>query len=109
MRKAPLLVVSIAAVCTGVVAGIAAAQSMPPLSQDEIMALARTPAVNAALVACSDDRWRLCPTVMPGGGRIALCLAQNANQLSSACHSAMIEARKSIAAARGADLPQSAK
>lgn len=89
--------------------GCAAAQSMPPLTDGEMAALARNPAINAAAVACSDDRWRLCPAVMPGGGRIVRCLVASSDNLSSVCRSAMIEARKSIAAARGADLPQSAK
>ena len=42
-------------------------------------------------------------------GRIVRCLVANADSLSSVCRSAMIEARKTIAAARGADLPPSAK
>jgi hypothetical protein len=108
MRKAHLGV-SIAVLYLAANTGIAVAQSMPQLSQDEILALARNPAVSAAMVACSDDRWRLCPAVMPGGGRIARCLVESADHLSSACRSAMFEARKSIAAARGADLPQSVK
>jgi hypothetical protein len=83
--------------------------AQPPLTQAEIDALAENPAINAAIVACSDDRWRVCGGVFPGGGRIARCLAANAESLSPACRSAMIAARDTIAASRGVPYPVPAK
>lgn len=76
------------------------AQSSPPLTEADISALAHNPAVKAAASACSDDRWRLCPAVMPGGGRIVRCLAANPDALSPGCRAAILKARDQVAATR---------
>jgi len=38
---------------------------------------------------CEADYHRLCPTVVPGGGRILRCLLDNDKDLSSACRAAL--------------------
>ncbi|MFA6265542.1 MAG: hypothetical protein WC670_07500 [Pseudolabrys sp.] len=43
--------------------------------------------------ACGDDVRRLCPGVMPGGGRIQKCFAEKQDQVSPGCKSAMQDAR----------------
>jgi hypothetical protein len=43
--------------------------------------------------ACADDVQRLCPGVMPGGGRIQKCFVEKYAEVSAACRSAMEEAR----------------
>lgn len=45
-------------------------------------ALAQTAAERAA---CQDDFKKLCPGVMPGGGRPLACLAKQKEKLSPAC------------------------
>lgn len=37
--------------------------------------------------ACTTDAFRLCSSAIPDASRVALCLAQNKRQLSSACAS----------------------
>jgi hypothetical protein len=100
MILATVLAAPLAAATTNVVF----AQSVPPpkLTQAEIQALAHSPAVQAAMAACSDDRWRLCGGVLPGGGRILRCLAANSAQVSPACRSAIDNAAATVAAARNA-------
>jgi hypothetical protein len=80
------------------------AQSAPPpnLTQAEIEAIIHNPAVHAAVSACSDDRFRLCGGVFPGGGRVLRCLAANAEKVSPGCRSAIDSAAQSVAAARDA-------
>jgi Cysteine rich repeat len=39
----------------------------------------------AAMQACRTDARQLCANVQPGGGRIAVCLRENASKLSSPC------------------------
>jgi len=41
--------------------------------------------VNAMANACRSDYRALCPTVQPGGGKVAECLQQHAAELSSQC------------------------
>ncbi|MFA5949438.1 MAG: hypothetical protein WC807_04075 [Hyphomicrobium sp.] len=104
LAAAPLL----GATClVGAATAQAPQREQPTLSQAEIAALAQNPAVNAAIYACSADRWRLCGGVLPGGGRIVRCLAEKAADLTPQCNSALTEARNAIAAANSAppDLP----
>ncbi|MFA5898189.1 MAG: hypothetical protein WC829_03640 [Hyphomicrobium sp.] len=86
--------------CIVATSSLAAAQQ--PVSHAQIEALAHNPAVVAAMSACSDDRWRLCAGVMPGGGRIVRCLAAKPNALSPHCRSAMLEAQATITATEAA-------
>ncbi|HWK96180.1 MAG TPA: hypothetical protein VNR39_12235 [Pseudolabrys sp.] len=43
--------------------------------------------------ACAADVRRVCPGVMPGGGRIQKCFVEKYDQVSPACKSALDEAR----------------
>jgi hypothetical protein len=43
---------------------------------------------------CEADYRRLCPTVVPGGGRILRCLLDNDSDLSSACRAALPQLSK---------------
>jgi hypothetical protein len=99
----------LAAACAIAMSSVAIAQAPLPLTKSEFEALAQSPAVNTAVVACDGDRWRLCPTVFPGGGRIVRCLAAHAESLSPQCRSAMLQARDTIFAARGGPPPWPAK
>jgi hypothetical protein len=47
----------------------------------------------AIIRICAIDRNTLCGGMSPGGGRILMCLAQNASQLSPRCKSALAMAR----------------
>ena len=51
------------------------------------------PALRAARQACVSDAMRLCPGVIPGGGRIILCRASQADQISEGCRTAIRAAR----------------
>ncbi len=42
--------------------------------------------------ACQQDYERLCPGVMPGGGRIAACFKDKRDQLSDGCRAALQQA-----------------
>lgn len=43
---------------------------------------------------CAADYHRLCPTVVPGGGRILRCLLDNDKDLSSKCRVALQQVNK---------------
>jgi hypothetical protein len=58
---------------------------MPMLAPGEAMFVMR---------ACRMDRYRLCGDVPPGGGRILMCLAENAANVSPGCASALAAARR---------------
>jgi len=50
--------------------------------------LGTTPTARAAepsFVYCKEDIGRLCPGVLPGGGRIIRCLKQHENEVSVGC------------------------
>jgi Cysteine rich repeat len=44
-------------------------------------------AVEPMYIACSDDYYRYCPTVQPGGGRIVACLSNK--KITNACRLSM--------------------
>lgn len=61
---------------------IAAATALPALAQD-----------SAALrKACQADFVKLCPGVMPGGGRVAACFKEKRDQLSDGCRAVLQQA-----------------
>jgi Cysteine rich repeat len=44
--------------------------------------------------ACEADAKKLCPDVVPGGGRIMQCLKQHKDEVSEACKQAVMKARQ---------------
>lgn len=61
---------------------LAALTALPALAQD-----------SAALrKACQGDFVKLCPGVMPGGGRVAACFKDKREQLSDGCRAALQQA-----------------
>jgi Cysteine rich repeat len=44
---------------------------------------------NAMIKACRGDAQSLCPSVKPGGGRVAQCLKQHEAELSAGCKTEM--------------------
>jgi hypothetical protein len=43
---------------------------------------------------CADDAKKFCKDVVPGGGRLAGCLREHANELSPACKERIAEVKK---------------
>jgi Cysteine rich repeat len=61
---------------------------------------------NAMVKACRGDAQSLCPSVKPGGGRIAQCLQQQQAKLSPACNTqlgAMSECSQQVKQICGAE------
>jgi hypothetical protein len=86
-------------VCTGVFLFCAATADVATAQNMDITRLQRNPAVREAMTACLADRNRLCADVVPGGGRIARCLAAKSEALSPACRTQMEKARDVLIAA----------
>jgi hypothetical protein len=78
------------------------AQSYQPAAAQSTAATApippeyNIPAVRAAREACIADINRLCPDVVPGGGRIIRCLAAQRDQMSPGCKTAVQVARAAL-------------
>ncbi len=45
---------------------------------------------------CADDAQKFCKDVRPGGGRIAKCLKEHEEDLSSACKQQIVEVKKRV-------------
>lgn len=58
-----------------------------------LFTMAQARAAEGARTACRADYNQFCKSVMPGGGRIAKCLADNADKLSPSCKAAMADAK----------------
>lgn len=43
---------------------------------------------------CADDAKKFCKDTVPGGGRLARCLSEHANELSPACKERIVEVKK---------------
>lgn len=84
LRLNVLTVASIASLDSGGVQ----AQGLPPE--------ANTPAVQSAIAACRSDISKLCPTVVPGGGRILRCLAANQDSITQVCRDAIVTAKTAL-------------
>jgi len=61
---------------------------------------ASSPASSTVRQACQADIQKLCAGVQPGGGRIRACIAEHRDELSPACHDALVSARAHRAGAR---------
>jgi hypothetical protein len=72
----------------------AANADAPPLSK--LPPEASHPAVRAAWSACNADIIEFCSTVVPGGGRIVRCLADNREELSIGCLDGMLKAKAAL-------------
>lgn len=63
-------------------AALIALPALPAFAQD-------SPALRRA---CQADFVKLCPGVMPGGGRVAACFKEKRDQLSDGCRAALQQA-----------------
>jgi hypothetical protein len=57
----------------------------PPLAHAQTVPLQLRSEALAIVQVCHADYDRLCPGVVPGGGRVLSCLQSQANQLSANC------------------------
>ena len=64
--------------------GLAFAQEAPQLSRQQARAIYN---------ACRDDIRRFCPNIRPGGGAVAACMRENAQNLSPSCTDALADVR----------------
>lgn len=79
---------SVAIVAAVLLPGAVLAQGLPPE--------ANNPAVQSAIAACRSDVSKFCPSVVPGGGRILRCLAENQNGVSQVCRDAILTAKTAL-------------
>jgi uncharacterized protein GlcG (DUF336 family) len=78
------------------VVAIAMTTSAAMAQQNYVVPLRRMPEIRTAVSACMSDSARLCANVVPGQGRIVRCLAQQPDQLSTACATAMQKASDAL-------------
>jgi len=89
------LLAAIIITTTALVPSMTRAQTVPLQIRSEAMAL---------MQVCRADYDRLCPGVVPGGGRVLACLRTRANELSANCAQALprAESLRDRATAAGA-------
>ncbi len=86
---------SVSSIPVFTLAALAAGSAAFPVAstaQTQISPQLRSEAL-ALMQMCRGDYDRLCPGVVPGGGRILACLQDHAGQLSSSCAQAMPRAQ----------------
>jgi Cysteine rich repeat len=54
------------------------------------------PEIQAAKASCAADIEKFCASIVPGGGRIARCLAANRKEVASACIESMLKAKAAL-------------
>ena len=64
-----------------------------PLAHARMVPLQMRSEALALVQVCRADYDRLCPGVVPGGGRVLACLQSRANELSPACAQSMMRAQ----------------
>jgi hypothetical protein len=65
----------------------------PPLAHAQTVPLEMRSEALALVQVCHADYDRLCPGVVPGGGRVLACLQSRANELSATCAQSMTRAQ----------------
>lgn len=76
---------------------VARASTSLAMTMTTLFTIAQAEAAEDARKACRADYEQFCKDTMPGGGRIAKCLADHSDRLSSACRTAMADAKASKA------------
>ena len=94
-RRSPRTLAAFIVVTAALAPPLAHAQTVPLEFRSEALALAQM---------CRADYDRLCPGVVPGGGRVLACLRTRANELSANCAQALprAESLRDRATAAGA-------
>jgi len=85
---------------------IVTAALVPPLAHAQTVPLQFRSEGLAIVQVCHADYDRLCPGVVPGGGRVLACLQSQANQLSANCAQVLPRAQSLRDSAAAGVLPR---